>query len=81
MNVCTTMQGPILWIASTCLVPGSLPVLSPVCKGGQHGARTTSQFFPVTWSGDNFILSSLHLLCTWKLVLLLFVGFFNKLPF
>lgn len=53
-----------------------------VCKGVRHGALTTSQFFPVAWSGDNFvILASLHLLCTWKLVLLLFVGFFSEILF
>lgn len=53
-----------------------------VCKGVRHGALTTSQFFPVARSGDNFvILASLHLLCTWKLVLLLFVGFFSEIPF
>lgn len=46
-----------------------------VCKGGRHGALTISRFFPVAWIGDNFILASLHLLCIWKLVLLLFVGF------
>lgn len=70
-------------VASACLVPGSLPILSKVCvRGGRHGALTTSQFFPVAWSGDNFgILASLHLLCTWKLVLLLFVGFFSEIPF
>lgn len=50
-------------------------------KEGRHGALTTSGFFPVVWSGDNFILASLHLLCIWKLVLLLFVGFFSEIPF
>lgn len=53
-----------------------------MCKGGGHGALTTSQFFPLAWSGDNFVvLASLHLLCTWTLVLLLFVGFFSEIPF